>query len=181
VHWWEVFGSVHWAVICRMQTERHLSGAERSLEMAVLGRRAVESEYDALLALGLVAPGAPDADAPAPDDGPDRPTPDELLDALSGFLTDELTTDDPRSRYLARVARTGVGILRREWAAGPRDREEHRRRLAGIGCADDAALAAGIREGTIDTDDDAVADVVRRALLARLAVANPRYAEEKED
>ncbi|MDQ4115974.1 MAG: phosphotransferase family protein [Actinomycetota bacterium] len=180
VHWWEVFGSVHWAVICRIQAERHLSGAERSLEMAVLGRRAVESEYDALLALGLVAPGpVPPGDA-GPDPGPDRPTPDELLEALAGFLADELATDDPRSRYLARVARTGVGILRREWAAGTRDREEHRRRLAGIGCADDAALAAGIRHGTIDAGDEAVADVVRRAVLARLAVANPRYAERED-
>lgn len=180
VHWWEVFGSVHWAVICRMQAERHLSGAERSLEMAVLGRRAVESEYDALLALGLVSPGPVTPRGGRPEPGPDRPTPDELLDALAGFLTDELTTGDPRSRYLARVARTGVGMLRREWAAGARDREEHRRRLAGIGCADDAALADGIRDGTIDPDDDTVADVVRRAVLARLAVANPRYAE-KED
>ena len=183
VHWWEVFGSVHWAVICRFQAERHLSGAERSLEMAVLGRRAVESEYDALLALGLVRPGpvtgGDTGNDTEPGPGPDRPTPDELLDALAGFLTDELTTDDPRSRYLARVARTGVGILRREWRHGARDREEHHRRLAGIGCADDAALATGIRDGTLGRGDDAVADAVRHDVLARLAVANPRYAENE--
>lgn len=177
VHWWQVFGSVHWAVICRIQAERHLSGAERSVEMAVLGRRAVESEYDALLAMGVVAPGA----VPAPDavagDGPDRPTPDELLDAIAGFLSDELATGDPRSRYLAKVARTGVGILRREWASGARLRDEHRARLAGIGCADDDALAAAIRDGTLSSDDGAVVDVVRRSMLDRLAVANPRYAE----
>jgi aminoglycoside phosphotransferase (APT) family kinase protein len=176
VHWWEVFGSVHWAVICRIQAERHLSGAERSLEMAVLGRRAVESEYDALLAIGLVSPGPVVPGEPVAVPEPDRPSADELLEALDGFLSDELTTDDSRTRYLARVARTGVGILRREWATGARDREEHRRRLAGIGCADDAALAAGIRDGTIDPGDGAVVDVVRRAVLARLAVANPRYA-----
>ncbi len=178
VHWWEVFGSAHWAVLCRLQAARHLTGGERSLELAVLGRRAVESEYDALLALGVVGPGELAADPPGHDDGggPDRPTPDELLDALAGFLTDELTTDDARSRYLARVARNAVGILRRELDAGSRDRDEHRARLAGIGCADDAELAAGIRDGAIDPDDAAVADVVRRAVLARLAVANPRYA-----
>ncbi|TCK21745.1 phosphotransferase family protein [Pseudonocardia endophytica] len=180
VRWWQVFGSVHWAVICRIQTERHLSGAERSLEMAVLGRRAVESEYDALLELGVVAPGPVALRETAVEDGPDRPTPDELLDAIAGFLTDELTTDDPRSRYLAKVARTGVGILRRERASGPRIREEHRARLAGIGCADDAALATGIRDGTLSTEDETVVDVVRRAVLDRLAVANPRYAEREQ-
>ncbi len=55
VAWWEVYGCVHWSVICRIQTQRHLGGAERSVELATLGRRAVEAEYDALLALGLVA------------------------------------------------------------------------------------------------------------------------------
>lgn len=180
VHWWQVFGSVHWAVLCRFQADRHLTGGERSLELAVLGRRAVESEYDALLALGLIGQGPVVPDDSEPDPVPDRPTPDELLDALAGFLTEELATDDARTRYLARVARHTVGILRRELRAAPRDREEHRRRLAGIGCADDAELATGIRNGTVDPDDARVADVVRRDVLARLAISNPRYAE-KED
>lgn len=48
VRYWEVFGNVKWAVICAQQAQRHLSGAERSLELASLGRRVCEPEWDLL-------------------------------------------------------------------------------------------------------------------------------------
>ncbi len=48
--WWELFGTVRWAVLCRRQAARYLSGAEPSIEFAVLGRRVCEQEYDVLLA-----------------------------------------------------------------------------------------------------------------------------------
>lgn len=47
-HWWEVFGTVRWGVICHQQAWRHLSGAVRSMELASIGRRAVETEVDLL-------------------------------------------------------------------------------------------------------------------------------------
>ncbi len=47
-HWWEVFGTVRWGVICHNQAWRHLSGATRSMELAAIGRRAVETEVDLL-------------------------------------------------------------------------------------------------------------------------------------
>ncbi|WP_181780708.1 phosphotransferase family protein, partial [Pseudonocardia pini] len=109
VHWWEVFACAQWAVICRIQSERHLGGTEPSVEMAVLGRRIAEAEHDALLALGLTEPvrvedpvhtPAPPAETPLYD----RPTVDELLAAVTGFLRNELETEDPRTAYLAKVA-----------------------------------------------------------------------------
>src|SRR5471030_2618929 len=47
-HWWEVFGTVHWGVICLTQAFKHLSGSIRSMEHAAIGRRAVETEVDLL-------------------------------------------------------------------------------------------------------------------------------------
>jgi aminoglycoside phosphotransferase (APT) family kinase protein len=46
--WWELYGTVRWGVICILQANRHLSGAERSVELAAIGRRLCEQEYDAL-------------------------------------------------------------------------------------------------------------------------------------
>jgi aminoglycoside phosphotransferase (APT) family kinase protein len=46
--WWEVFGNVKWAVGCLNQSRRHLSGLDRSVEFAVLGRMAAEMEYELL-------------------------------------------------------------------------------------------------------------------------------------
>jgi aminoglycoside phosphotransferase (APT) family kinase protein len=48
VQWWELYGTVKWGVICIVQANRHLSGAERSVELAAIGRRLCEQEYDAL-------------------------------------------------------------------------------------------------------------------------------------
>jgi aminoglycoside phosphotransferase (APT) family kinase protein len=51
VRWWEVFGTVWWGGVCMQQAWRHLSGSERSVELAAIGRRVWEQEYDVLLAL----------------------------------------------------------------------------------------------------------------------------------
>lgn len=47
-HWWEVFGTVRWGIICHQQAWRHLGGAVKSMELASIGRRAVETEVDLL-------------------------------------------------------------------------------------------------------------------------------------
>ena len=46
--WWEVLGNVKWAIGALTQSRRHLSGQERSVELAVLGRLAAEMEYELL-------------------------------------------------------------------------------------------------------------------------------------
>jgi aminoglycoside phosphotransferase (APT) family kinase protein len=45
---WEVLGNVKWAIGCLTQSRRHLSGLDRSVEYAVLGRLAAEMEYELL-------------------------------------------------------------------------------------------------------------------------------------
>jgi len=45
-HWWEVLGHLKWGVMCGIQLAAHTSGAVRSVELAAIGRRIVEQEYD---------------------------------------------------------------------------------------------------------------------------------------
>ena len=45
---WEVLGNVKWAIGSLTQCRRHLSGQDRSVEYAVLGRLAAEMEYELL-------------------------------------------------------------------------------------------------------------------------------------
>ncbi len=49
VRFWEVFSSLWWGVGCMVQASRHLSGDVRSIELAAIGRRVREQEYDVLL------------------------------------------------------------------------------------------------------------------------------------
>jgi aminoglycoside phosphotransferase (APT) family kinase protein len=44
--WWELAGNVAWAVGCLTQARRHLTGQDRSVELAILGRLAAEVEYE---------------------------------------------------------------------------------------------------------------------------------------
>lgn len=44
--WWEMAGNVRWAISCLTQARRHLSGAEKNVELAVLGRLSCEVEME---------------------------------------------------------------------------------------------------------------------------------------
>ncbi len=48
LRWWRVLGTLKWGIICRYQAERHLSGQTRSVELAAIGRRVCETEWDVL-------------------------------------------------------------------------------------------------------------------------------------
>ena len=149
LRWWEILGTLRWGVICMTQAQAHLSGAHRSVELAAIGRRVCEQEWDLLL---LLAPDAaaraatrrprPSGD-PRPEPAPHgRPTASELLDAVRSFLTDQvMPVTGGQVAFHARVAANVLGIVARELELGPPPPE--------------AELA------------DSVA--------ARLAVANPRY------
>ena len=48
LRFWVVLGTVKWGVICVGQAFAHLTGAIRSVELATLGRRVAEMEWDVL-------------------------------------------------------------------------------------------------------------------------------------
>ena len=45
---WEVLGNCKWAIGSLTQARRHLRGEDRSVELAILGRLAAETEYELL-------------------------------------------------------------------------------------------------------------------------------------
>jgi aminoglycoside phosphotransferase (APT) family kinase protein len=44
--YWELAGNVGWAIGCLTQMQRHLTGQDRSVELAILGRLGAEVEYE---------------------------------------------------------------------------------------------------------------------------------------
>jgi aminoglycoside phosphotransferase (APT) family kinase protein len=48
LHWWEVLATSRWGIGCVMNAAYYLTGASTSIEMAALGRRVAEMEYDLL-------------------------------------------------------------------------------------------------------------------------------------
>jgi aminoglycoside phosphotransferase (APT) family kinase protein len=52
VRWWEVLGTLKWGIMCIAQAFTHLSGTVRSVELATIGRRVCENEWDLLELMG---------------------------------------------------------------------------------------------------------------------------------
>ncbi|MCB1158076.1 MAG: phosphotransferase family protein [Leptospiraceae bacterium] len=48
VLFWEVIGNLRWAIGSVGQAERHLSGKDRGIELAAIGRRSCEMEFEAM-------------------------------------------------------------------------------------------------------------------------------------
>jgi aminoglycoside phosphotransferase (APT) family kinase protein len=157
LRWWEILGTLRWGVMCMSQAGAHLSGAHRSVELAAIGRRVCEQEWDLLLLLEPDAAAEAAARRPRPAGGArpspapyGRPTASELLDAVREFLTGQvMPAATGQVGYHARVAANVLGIVARELELGAIPEASG----AGLG-----ALADGV--------------------AARLAVANPRYFAE---
>jgi len=48
VHFWEVFGNLRWGIICISQARTYLEGLNPSVELASIGRRTAETEWELL-------------------------------------------------------------------------------------------------------------------------------------
>jgi hypothetical protein len=109
----------------------------------------------------------------------DVPAAGELLDAVCEFLeTQVLDAVEASTRFHTRVAVNALRIVQRELEHGGTDVSAHRARLAELGYADDAALAAAIRSGAEDARYTEIKDAVTESVRAKLRVDNPRYLEE---
>ncbi|HYC55698.1 MAG TPA: phosphotransferase family protein [Candidatus Binatia bacterium] len=160
--YWELFGNWKWAIICRMQAERHKAGRRPDVELATIGRRVAETE-DELLALGaLGAGGEAGSDSPGSELGGtelaqghvpehvharprqtadqaaarqglrDKPGGTELLEALGVFLDDISARLEGSARFKAIVGANVVGIVAREIALSPAHDRAQALRLAAL-------------------------------------------------
>ena len=191
VHWWEVYATVKWATICAMQASAHLSGATRSVELAAIGRRVCESEWDLFVLLGVGPTTSPPptivatAGSPTPPPQPPfgRPTAAELVEAVREYVEDVMERSDGGARFEARIARNALATVERELRVGPELAASHARRITALGFADDAALARAIRAGELDDDDawQPVAAALAASARDQLLVANPAYLPAPDD
>lgn len=55
IRWWEVLGTLRWGLGCITQARRHLHGTVRSVELAAIGRRTCEQEWDLLKLIGAIS------------------------------------------------------------------------------------------------------------------------------
>ncbi|HVB91658.1 MAG TPA: phosphotransferase family protein [Acidimicrobiales bacterium] len=178
VRWWQVYATVKWATICALQASAHLSGATRSVELAAIGRRVCESEWDLLGLLGVEPTPAPadltTSDAVLPPFG--RPRAAELVEAVREYLEGSVMEQGGTGvRFQARIARNALLTVERELRLGPALARAHGDRLAALGFGDDAALAAAIRSGSMDNEQAGVAAALAAAARDQLLVANPGY------
>jgi hypothetical protein len=192
LRWWQVLGTLRWGVFCQHQAHRHLSGQARSVELAAIGRRACENEWDLLDLLteqgDRVVSTDPGADHPSHKDAGDgepgdghtiygRPTLGELLAAVRESLEDATAgTGSALSGFGARVAANVLALVERELARGAADQQAYAAVLARLGAADEAALAAEIRAGQRDRQLAELVAEFRHIVAARVAVAHPGYA-----
>jgi aminoglycoside phosphotransferase (APT) family kinase protein len=122
LHWWLVNKTFTWGVGCMLQADIHLSGRVRSVDLAAVGRRVAEQEWDLVELLAPEACAAARVAPPAAMVADDetrygRPTARELLDTVREFLTERVATSDDRGlTYEARVAANVLAIVERELA-----------------------------------------------------------------
>ncbi|MFD8738337.1 phosphotransferase family protein [Streptomyces sp. NPDC059618] len=186
LHWWEVYSTLRWVLICRQQAAVHLEGEQDSLEHAVIGRRVCEAEFDLLLALGLTRPEktkdvltAADAaetttvgTGAAPHDAPDA---GHLLAVVERTLARGELGAQGGAHYLSRVAAAALRIARRELLLSAEVERRHHERLEGLGFATDQDLAGALRSGAVAPGEPAVVEAVVGTVRDKLLVANPDY------
>jgi hypothetical protein len=105
-----------------------------------------------------------------------RPTAAELVAAVADFLDNDVrAATEGQVNFHARVAANVLRIVERELSDD--SAEDVTGRLAGLGFADEAQLAAAIRAGAMDDREGEVLPTLRALVRRRLAVAHPGYDE----
>lgn len=108
----------------------------------------------------------------------DAPSSTELLEAVREWIDREvISSTEGRLRFHARVASKVIAMVEREIDLGPTQVAAHRRRLDQLGVADDAELAAAIRDRRFDDRGDELRLLLGEMVADKLDVANPGYVD----
>ena len=106
-----------------------------------------------------------------------RPTAAELIAAVADFLeTDVRESTSGQVNFHSRVAANALRMVERELLADPDDGVADA--LAAAGYADEAQLAAAIRDGAVDGAAAPVRSALHALVGRRLAAAHPGYQDE---
>jgi len=188
---WEVFGNLKWAIGALRQSRRHLTGEQRSIELAILGRLAAEMEYELLdLIEERVRSGRDEGQTPdTPEtDEHERQKAEQTADSRASKGprgSDPFSTDAATDRpYAAELADAVRGFLETEILPTIDDHRLRFRTLVAMNALGivereatrpaepDWHLARRIRAG--DIPEDAVAQI-KEQVREKLRVVNPSY------
>ncbi len=163
---WLIYRTLWWALGCMQMAEIWRTGADRSLERAVIGRRTSENELDLLMLLEEDAPETqrlPLTIDPAPK--PRRmgePSTVEMLEAITEWIVADVKPKaEGHDRFKVAVALNALGMLTRE-AANPV-------------AVHDKALAEDILAGRKTLATPGLLTKLRKAALVKLGNDVPKY------
>ena len=166
VAWWERAAAIRWAVIAAAQAQRHISGKDPSLELALTGHIVPELEMDVLRAMPAPPTGSAEADGPTlPHAAMELPDAPDLLEmARVTLLSDIVPALSGDAKFRALMVANAMAIAQRRITDG--------RGLDALAAAADLrALARAIRGGL---DDDGTHALLWRHVRARCAVSAPK-------
>ncbi|WP_033075474.1 phosphotransferase family protein [Sphingopyxis sp. MWB1] len=167
-HYWLVYRTLWWALGCLQMGQMWRSGADRTVERVVIGRRTAEQELDLLALLENDAPDAEKMQPLPPSLSPSgspagEPTNGEILSAVRDWLDQSIKRDaEGHAKFEVVVAMNALGIVMRDLDAAVR--------------AEDRALADDLLSGARSLAEPGLLGRLRRAALDKCAVDSPKYA-----
>ncbi len=165
---WLVYRTLWWALGCLQMGQMWRSGADRTVERVVIGRRTAEQELDLLLLLEIEASEGERA-RPLPPatsvslDPVGEPTNREIVQAVRDWIEGSIKPGaEGHAKFEAAVAMNALGIVMRDLDAGIR--------------AEDKALSDALMAGTTTLAEPGLLVKLRRAALDKCTIDSPKYA-----
>lgn len=204
VAWWALMASVRWAIIAHAQAQRHLSGQQVSIELALTGRMLPEIQLDLMMHLRefLVLAGQPEIPfqieepvrkiisaariaspaSVAHQSGGDQPSGADLLSVARETLLDSLLPSVPRGEhYNARMIANAMAMAQRELTHGAAVQALQQQLVAqfcqacGLGSVGLSAIVQAIRhDGLTPGRLAAYCRLIDQWLALKLVISNPK-------
>ena len=165
---WLVYRTLWWALGCLQMGAAWRSGADRTVERVVVGRRTAEQELDLVRLLEEEAPevererALPSSPEPVPAPA-GEPTNAEIVQAVRDWIEAAIKPGaQGHAKFEAVVAMNALGIVLRDLGADVR--------------AEDKALAEALLSGARTLAEPGLLAKLRRDVLGKCAVDSPKYA-----
>ena len=164
---WLVYRTLWWALGCLQMGAAWRSGADRTVERVVVGRRTAEQELDLVRLLEEEAPevererALPSSPEPVPAPA-GEPTNAEIVQAVRDWIEAAIKPGaQGHAKFEAVVAMNALGIVLRDLGADVR--------------AEDKALAEALLSGARTLAEPGLLAKLRRDVLGKCAVDSPKY------